>query len=166
MATDAGKSSLFSAEYDPVVHLNEIFPEPSSLSSLEAIQLHLTAHVEHIDSEIRRATLTLQEKQSSTGEQVAELQSELEELFRNVEAVKEKAEKAEAVMTGLTKGIRRLDCGKHNLTLSMTALKRLQMLSTWILAVRRKANWKQRHMRNCLFSARQDSIKRRPNCFR
>jgi len=55
----------------------------------------------------------------------------LEDLFKNVEAVKGKAEKADGVMGNLTGGIRRLDGGKKNLTVSMTALKRLQMLSTF-----------------------------------
>jgi hypothetical protein len=125
---DEDMTSLSSSNYDPLLHLNEIFPEPSSLSSLPAIQLHLTAHLKHLDSEIETASISQREKQSATQERITALQVELEELFSNVEAVKAKAEKADGVMEGLTGGIRRLDGGKKNLTTSMTALKRLQML--------------------------------------
>jgi vacuolar protein sorting-associated protein 53 len=126
---DEDKSSLSSSHYDPLIHLNEIFPDPSSLSSLPSIQLHLTTHLHHLDKEIQLATIRQREQQSAAREQINELQLELEELFKNVEAVKGKAEKADGVMGSLTGGIRRLDGGKRNLTTSMTALKRLQMLS-------------------------------------
>jgi len=127
--SDGNKSSLSSPDYDPLIHLNEIFPDPGSLSSLPAIQLLLTTHLQHLDKEIELATRQQREQQSATREQIGELQLELEDLFKNVEAVKGKAEKADGVMGNLTGGIRRLDRGKQNLTISMTALKRLQMLS-------------------------------------
>jgi vacuolar protein sorting-associated protein 53 len=122
-------SSLSSPNYDPLIHLNEIFPDPSSLMSLAPVQLHLTTHLHHLDSQIKSAGQTQKEQQAATQERINELQRELEELFKSVEAVKVKAEKADGVMGSLTGGIRRLDGGKHNLTISMTALKRLQMLS-------------------------------------
>lgn len=126
---DEDKSSLSSSDYDPLIHLNEIFPEPSSLAALPSIQRHLSGHLLHLDRQIKRATVKQKEQRSATQEQINELQAELEDLFKNVEAVREKAEKADAVMGNLTGGIRRLDGGKKNLTTSMTALKRLQMLS-------------------------------------
>ena len=130
--TEESKSSLSSPDYDPLIHLNEVFPDPASLSSLPAIQLLVTRHLQRLDQEIELATREQREQQSATREQINELQLELDELFKNVEAVKGKAEKADGVMGNLTGGIRRLDGGKKNLTISMTALKRLQMLSTFI----------------------------------
>lgn len=127
------KSSLLSPHYDPLIHLNEIFPDPSSLSSLPSIQLHLTTHLHQLDKEVQIATEKRREQQSAAHEQINALQLELEDLFKNVEAVKGKAEKADGVMGSLTGGIRRLDGGKRNLTTSMTALKRLQMLSILLL---------------------------------
>jgi hypothetical protein len=127
---DDDKTSLSSPNYDPLFHLNEIFPEPSSLSSLPTIQLHLTAHLKHLETQIQTASVKQRDQQSLAQELISTLQTELEDLFRNVEQVKAKAEKADGVMEGLTGGIRRLDGGKTNLTISMTALKRLQMLST------------------------------------
>lgn len=123
------KSSLSSPNYDPLIHLNEMFPEPSSLPSLAAVQLQLTTHLHHLDAEIQVATIKQRDQQSETKQRINALQLELEDLFQNVEKVRVKAENADGVMGGLTGGIRRLDGGKRNLTISMTALKRLQMLS-------------------------------------
>ena len=129
VARDEDPSSLLSPNYDPLIHLNEIFPDPSSLSSLSSIQLHLNTHLHHLDKEIEIATLKQRQHQSAAQQQINELQLELEDLFKNVENVRGKAEKADGVMGSLTGAIRRLDGGKRNLTTSMTALKRLQMLS-------------------------------------
>jgi len=127
---DADKSSLSSPDYDPLIHLNEIFPDPSSLSAIPAVQVHLSTHLEYLDKEIKRMSAKQREQQAAAQEQIQLLQTELEDLFKNVEEVKVKAEKADAIMGTLTGGIRRLDGGKRNLTASMTALKRLQMLSS------------------------------------
>jgi vacuolar protein sorting-associated protein 53 len=127
MAQDT--SPLSSADYDPISDLNQIFPDPSSLSMLAAVQMQLSTHLEQLDNQVKVATLKQRQQQSATREQIAELQTGLEDLFKDVETVKEKAKRADEVMSRLTGAIRRLDRGKHNLTISMTALKRLQMLS-------------------------------------
>jgi len=129
---DEDKSSLLSPDYDPLIHLNEMFPDPSSLSALPAVQVHLSTHLEYLDKEIKRASAKQREQQAAAQGQIEQLQTELEGLFKNVEEVKMKAEKADAVMGSLTGGIRRLDGAKRNLTTSMTALKRLQMLSRFL----------------------------------
>ena len=128
------KSSLSSPNYDPLIHLNEIFHEPSSLSALPAVQLQLTTHLHRLDTEIQVATAKQRNQQSETKQKIDALQLELEDLFQNVQDVRVKAENADGVMGRLTGGIRRLDGGKRNLTISMTALKRLQMLSSLLRA--------------------------------
>ena len=55
---------------------------------------------------------------------------DLEELFRKIEGVQQRATQTEQAITEMTAEIKRLDNTKRNLTLSMTALKRLQMLTT------------------------------------
>jgi vacuolar protein sorting-associated protein 53 len=129
VARPEDKCSLSSPSYDPLIHLNEIFPDPASLASLSAVQLQLTTHLHHLDAEIQVATVNQRAQQSETKKKINALQLELDELFQNVEHVRLKAENADGVMGGLTGGIRRLDGGKKSLTTSMTALKRLQMLS-------------------------------------
>lgn len=57
-------------------------------------------------------------------------EDDLAELFRKVEDVRARALQTEETITEMTADIKRLDNTKRNLTLSMTALKRLQMLTT------------------------------------
>lgn len=57
-------------------------------------------------------------------------QADLAELFQKVEGVRQRAIETEGAITEMTADIKRLDNTKKNLTLSMTALKRLQMLTT------------------------------------
>ena len=56
--------------------------------------------------------------------------AELALLFRKIESVRTRAIETEQAITSMTADIKRLDGTKRNLTLSMTALKRLQMLTT------------------------------------
>ena len=57
-------------------------------------------------------------------------QMELAELFKRIDIVRERAMQTEQTITEMTADIKRLDGTKRNLTSSMTALKRLQMLTT------------------------------------
>lgn len=57
-------------------------------------------------------------------------QAELASLFGRIEGVRSRALQTERDITTMTADIKRLDGTKRNLTLSMTALKRLQMLTT------------------------------------
>lgn len=59
-----------------------------------------------------------------------ESQSELAGLFKKVDQLRERALHTEQSIMEMTADIKRLDHTKRNLTLSMTALKRLQMLTT------------------------------------
>jgi hypothetical protein len=61
---------------------------------------------------------------------IQDAKAELAELFAKIEGVRERALETERAITDMTADIKRLDSTKKNLTLSMTALKRLQMLTT------------------------------------
>ena len=70
---------------------------------------------------------------TSDAESVERIQAakfDLAELFQKIEGVRERATVTEQAITGMTADIKRLDNTKRNLTLSMTAIKRLQMLTT------------------------------------
>ena len=76
----------------------------------------------------------LEEQQSTSNveavRRIQESKVELEELFKRIEGVRERALQTERNITEMTADIKQLDNTKKNLTLSMTALKRLQMLTT------------------------------------
>ena len=74
-------------------------------------------------------------KQQSTSDvesvkRIQEAKTDLAELFQKVEGVRLRAIETEEAITEMTADIKRLDNTKKNLTLSMTVLKRLQMLTT------------------------------------
>lgn len=60
---------------------------------------------------------------------------DLAELFQRIDNVRERAIRTEMTITEMTADIKKLDGTKRNLTVSMTALKRLQMLSMCDISV-------------------------------
>ncbi|KAL9602175.1 MAG: hypothetical protein Q9219_002039 [cf. Caloplaca sp. 3 TL-2023] len=123
-------SSLDSAEYNPIDHLNAIFSHPSTLSSITKTSSALRSYQDVLDREI---TALVKHQSVSDVESVRSIRAakdDLAELFRKVEDVRARALQTEEAITEMTADIKRLDNTKRNLTLSMTALKRLQMLTT------------------------------------
>ncbi|CAI7633522.1 unnamed protein product [Penicillium pancosmium] len=122
--------ALDAVNYDPVDHLNAIFSHPSTLSSVSQISDALHTYEDELDSDI--GTL-VEEQVTSNAESVERIQTakaDLSELFKKIDDVRERAIKTEQAITDMTADIKQLDNAKKNLTLSMTALKRLQMLTT------------------------------------
>lgn len=90
----------------------------------------LQNHQHELDKDI---AVLIQQQSTSDAESVKrirEAKADLAELFKKVEGVRERAIRTEETITEMTADIKRLDNTKRNLTLSMTALKRLQMLTT------------------------------------
>jgi vacuolar protein sorting-associated protein 53 len=116
--------------YDPLEHLNQMFSHPSTLSSVSKATNILRVHEEELDHEIG----LLEEQQAISNEEcmkrMAASQLELSDLFKKIEDVRTRALQTEKNITDMTADIKQLDNTKKNLTLSMTALKRLQMLTT------------------------------------
>ncbi|KAJ4296983.1 Vacuolar protein sorting-associated protein 53 [Collariella sp. IMI 366227] len=84
--------------------------------------------------ELSRSIASLETTQAygpdSSLERMQSAQAELASLFQRIESVRSRALQTERDITTMTADIKRLDGTKRNLTLSMTALKRLQMLTT------------------------------------
>ncbi|KAJ5803544.1 uncharacterized protein N7503_005994 [Penicillium pulvis] len=121
---------LDAVDYDPIDHLNAIFSHPSTLASVSQISDGLHTYEDELDNDI--GTL-VEEQVTSNAESVERIQtakSDLSELFKKIDDVRERAMKTEQAITDMTADIKQLDNAKKNLTLSMTALKRLQMLTT------------------------------------
>ncbi|XP_044719971.1 uncharacterized protein HRG_06560 [Hirsutella rhossiliensis] len=123
-------SSLDTADYDPMNHLNLIFSHPSTISSLSQVSKTLRAHQNDLSDEIDALETVQAYKPNSSLERMQSAQTELAQLFRKIETVRSRAIETEQNITSMTADIKRLDGTKRNLTLSMTALKRLQMLTT------------------------------------
>ncbi|KAF6240296.1 hypothetical protein HO173_001907 [Letharia columbiana] len=123
-------SSLDAEDFQVIHHLDNIFSHPSSLSSVSKTSRALRIYQHELDQEI---SAHVQQQSASDVESVKRIQTaqnDLGELFQKVEGVRQRAIETEGAITEMTADIKRLDNTKRNLTLSMTALKRLQMLTT------------------------------------
>jgi vacuolar protein sorting-associated protein 53 len=107
-----------------------MFSHPSTLSSVSKAANLIRVYEQDLEDEID----LLDEHQSVSNtecmERMAASQAELSELFKKIDDVRERALQTEKNITDMTADIKQLDNTKKNLTLSMTALKRLQMLTT------------------------------------
>ena len=118
------------AHYDPIEHLNALFSQPSSLSSVSKTSRALSSHQHELDHEISALTQQQSKSDVDSVKRIQAAKADLAELFQKVEGVRQRAIETEEAITEMTADIKRLDNTKKNLTLSMTALKRLQMLTT------------------------------------
>lgn len=94
----------------------------------------MSSTLQHHRHELGQSIASLEEAQAfgpdSSLERMQSAQAELADLFQRIESVRSRALQTERDITIMTADIKRLDGTKRNLTLSMTALKRLQMLTT------------------------------------
>ncbi|KAF1969854.1 hypothetical protein BU23DRAFT_651745 [Bimuria novae-zelandiae CBS 107.79] len=123
-------ASLDSADYDPVDHLNALFTHPSALQSVAQTSSTLRAYQDDLDEDIAAFVGYQTASDADSVQRVQDAKAELADLFKKIESVRERAMQTERTITEMTADIKRLDNTKRNLTLSMTALKRLQMLTT------------------------------------
>ncbi|RWA14435.1 hypothetical protein EKO27_g643 [Xylaria grammica] len=139
--------SLDAADYDPVQHLNLLFPHSSTVSSIHSVSSTLRSEQDALSTQIAARQTAQAYGPDSSLERMQSAQAELGELFRKIETVRARAIQTEQNITSMTADIKRLDGTKRNLTLSMTALKRLQMLTTAYEQLRSLA--KTRQYREC-----------------
>ncbi|KAF8606385.1 hypothetical protein BDV93DRAFT_520691 [Ceratobasidium sp. AG-I] len=114
------------AGFDPVSSLNTLFPDEASLAQADAIQARLNGELREIQNEIDTLRAELRRDQEPARMQL--IQELIAELLAQMSRIREKAAESEAIVRDITKDIQILDLAKKNLALSMTALKRFQML--------------------------------------
>jgi len=117
-------------DYDPIAHLNLLFSHPSTVPSVARVASTLQRRQDELSRSIASLETAQAYGRDSSLERMQSAQTELAELFQRIESVRSRALQTERDITTMTADIKRLDGTKRNLTLSMTALKRLQMLTT------------------------------------
>ncbi|KHJ36150.1 putative garp complex subunit vps53 [Erysiphe necator] len=149
MNTEANISNFCfdSVDFDPIEHLNLIFSNPTSLGSIESVHNALQNHQQDLSRSINLLSVQQSRNSNTSIERLQCTKSELDNLFSRIESVRTRALETEQTITHMTADIKRLDGTKRNLTLSMTALKRLQMLTTAYEQLRTFA--KSRQYREC-----------------
>ncbi|KAG9240861.1 Vps53-like protein [Calycina marina] len=141
------QSALDTVDYDPIDHLNAIFSQPSTLSSINETSTALETRRDDLSTSISELVAKQAYGQDSSLQRMQSAKAELAVLFRKIESVRTRALETEKTITSMTADIKKLDGTKRNLTLSMTALKRLQMLTTAYEQLRGLA--KTRQYREC-----------------
>ncbi|KAH9944691.1 Vps53-like protein [Amylocystis lapponica] len=112
--------------FNPAEVLNGYFPDEASLGQLEAVQARLADNERELQREIDSLKAELRRDQDPSRMQL--IQEMISDLLGQMSRIREKATESEAVVRNITKEIQVLDLAKKNLILSMTTLKRLQML--------------------------------------
>ncbi|KAF8242827.1 hypothetical protein K440DRAFT_647787 [Wilcoxina mikolae CBS 423.85] len=140
-------ATVESTDYDPIDHLNTLFSHPSTLASVSPIARSLDSHLDSLDAEIADLVTTQSATNADSLARISAARTDLSELFDNIDTVRERAMRTEEAITAMTADIKKLDSTKRNLTLSMTMLKRLQMLTTAFEQL--KVNTRMRQYREC-----------------
>ncbi|KOS18500.1 Vacuolar protein sorting-associated protein 53 -like protein [Escovopsis weberi] len=122
--------NLDAVDFDAIGHLNVLFPQPTGVSTIRRVSQTLNLHRDELSTEIRELETAQAYRPDSSLGRMQSAQAELAQLFRKIETVQSRAIETEHNIASMTADIKRLDGTKRNLTLSMTALKRLQMLTT------------------------------------
>ncbi|TFK21105.1 hypothetical protein FA15DRAFT_672889 [Coprinopsis marcescibilis] len=115
-----------SEHFNAVNILNEFFPDESSLGKLEEVNAQLMETQAKLKEEV--ADLQAELRRNQDPERMTIIQEMISDLLGQMSRIREKATESEAVVRNITKDIQVLDLAKKNLILSMTMLKRLQML--------------------------------------
>lgn len=135
------------ADYDPIDHLNALFSHPATLSAAPSVAAGLATYQHALDTDIVGLVRAQTQSDTDSIQRIQAAKTELADLFVRVESLRERATQTEQTITEMTADIKRLDSTKRNLTVSMTALKRLQMLATAYEQLRGLA--KSRQYREC-----------------
>ncbi|ELU36072.1 hypothetical protein AG1IA_09898 [Rhizoctonia solani AG-1 IA] len=114
--------------FDAIASLNELFPDEASLVRASEIQEKLHDDVTQIQTEIDSLRAELRKDQEPARMQLIQELIAVRELLAQMSRIREKATESEAIVRDITKDIQVLDLAKRNLALSVTALKRFQML--------------------------------------
>ncbi|KAJ3194380.1 Vacuolar protein sorting-associated protein 53 [Irineochytrium annulatum] len=120
-AADAGS-------FEVTQHINDIFPDEQSLSTIDTVLSQLRTQIRVLDSQIG----SLVRQQTDGG---ARAQADMEAckvaigaLFERIGVIRVKAKESEELVHEITRDIKTLDQGKKNLLRSVGTLKRLHVL--------------------------------------
>ncbi|KAJ6587222.1 Vps53-like protein [Mycena vulgaris] len=123
---DTDPLDTLSNDFNPIDVLNAFFPDEASLAHIASVQARLIENQKELQREIDALQAELKHNQDPTRMHL--IQEMISDLFGQMSRIREKATESEAVVRNITKDIQVLDLAKRNLILSMTTLKRLQML--------------------------------------
>ena len=121
---------LDATDFDVVDYLNAQFPSERSIPRLDPFIKDVTLQIASLDDEISRAVHAQAEAGARAARDIADARAAMAELEGKVGLIRSKAEESEAIVADICKDIKRLDRAKRNLQSTITALKRMHMLTS------------------------------------
>lgn len=100
----------------------------ASLEKLDLVADRLDEEIVTCRNHIKAAEAEAQSSANAGSQELAEVQGTLGELFTQIHHLKSGATESQSVVKDITRDIKTLDTAKTNITTSMTAVKRFQML--------------------------------------
>ena len=146
-ADDAGGAELLDgfarSDFSAVDFINQRFPTEHSLSAAEDVSAMLRGVTLQLERDMQRAVREQATSKDRGQQELAAAKSAIHGLFDRIGQIQTKARQTEATVEGVCGGIRQLDAAKQNLTSTVTALKRLQMLVQAVDQLERSAGSRQ-----------------------
>jgi len=115
-------------EFDPIAFINQRFPTEHSLSGVEDASSLLRGATSRLEQDMMAAVREQASSKDRGEQELAAAKSAIHGLFDRIGQIQGKARQTESVVESICGGIRQLDSAKQNLTTTITALRRLQML--------------------------------------
>ncbi|RKO86131.1 Vps53-like protein, partial [Blyttiomyces helicus] len=137
------KDPLDSSDFDPIEYINLIFPNEHSLATVDNVLVKLRHKIRRMDQEIRNLVRSQTDAGPQTKAELEDAKRAIQELFNKIKEIKEKASQSERMVQEITQDIKSLDQAKKNLTISVTVLRRLQMLVSAVDQLKLMASRKQ-----------------------
>eukprot|EP01083_Nonionella_stella_P201914 738169_1 len=136
---------LDSSTFNVIDHINELFPTEESLGDVHDGPLayriaHIRNQVNNIDNELSLAVQEAAENRLKTQSAISETQLSIQDLFKKVKSIKEKAVQSEIMVEEICSDIRKLDNAKKNLSESITTLQKLHMLVSGVEQLQKDAS--------------------------
>ena len=121
---------LDSPDFNPIAHINKLFPTEESLAGIDPHMQDLQEQMKTLDEDVLQTVRKQTSAGSSARRDLESGKQSVQDLFLKVRDIKAKAEASEQMVHEICRDIKSLDYAKRHLTLTITALKRLQMLVT------------------------------------
>eukprot|EP00798_Chlamydomonas_sp_ICE-L_P006224 gene6224-2841_t len=115
--------------FDKVKFVNQIYPDENCLTDLDRFMAVLRQKIGALDGEIYRAVQAQGGAHVRAKQELAVAHAQIAELFVKVQGIQQKSGESEEVVKEICRDIKKLDFAKNHLTASITALRRLAMLT-------------------------------------
>jgi len=128
MDTDTIDKELANPNFDPILFVNSILPDESSLEQIEMVRQQLIYRSKHISHSIKEAVHSYSVLGDRSDAILSETKNSIDSLAKRIIKIHDLAKNTESVVGNICGGIKPLDRAKRNLTISRTTLEKLQQM--------------------------------------